>query len=695
MPEQLNGRIDFWNIGYPLGALVYVTALISVLAIAWGLYNRSKYWRLGSPNPDAGSFGYRLKFFGRWLFVDAFGHKRLVKNEPLAGVMHVLIFWGMFVLFIATVVSAIEFNFDKYLDHTFFTVRWSLQLELIWDIGGIALLAGLAIAVYRRYILRVAKLDTVLENGVLLALIALMALSGFLLQSLRQAATELEPASFFYNPSLAYWSPASYGIAKIIRSFGLSINSVEISHFVLWWVHAALMSLTFVYAAWRFGPLMHIFTAPIAIFWRSKLYRPKGALRPMGDLMELEAFGASDITHLTTKQLIDLDACTNCGRCQDQCPAWASGKALSPRKLIQDSKQFMMQRAPELLSGEPNGKALSFTLQEAVGVDALWACTTCRACMEVCPVGIEHIDSIIDMRRFITMEEAGTPEPAMAAMTSMEQRGHPWRGTQSSRIDWAIGTDAITMAEDPDHEVLLWVGCTPALDPRAQKVARAMASVLKVAGVKYRILGNEETCTGDPARRLGNEYLFQTLAQTNIDTFERYGIQNIVTMCPHCFNSILNEYPQLGGYYQVEHYTQFVGRLVRDGKIKPVHALNVSVAYHDSCYLARHNDVIDEPREIAKSIPGLKLIEMEGNSKEKGFCCGAGGGQMFMHEQGERVNNLRTQQFLKTGASTVGVSCPFCLQMMEEGISTNQKQDDHAAEDIVELLAESVLGPQN
>ena len=695
MPEQLNGRIDFWNIGYPLGALVYITALISILAISWGLYQRSKYWRLGVANPDSGDYLYRSKHFLRWLFIDAFGHKRFVKNEPLSGAMHILIFWGMLVLFIATVVSAIEFNFERYLGFNFFTTRWSLQLELIWDLGGVALLIGLAIAVYRRYFKRIARLDTVLANGVLLALIALMAFSGFLLQAFRQAATELEPSSFLYSPSSAYWSPASYILAKAVRSLGVSISTIEISHFVLWWLHAALMSLTFMYAAWRFGPLMHIFTGPISIFWRSKLYRPKGALRPMGELFELDSFGASDITDLTTKQLIDLDACTNCGRCQDQCPAWASGKSLSPRKLIQDSKNFMMQRAPELLNQKTSPDQIYSTLQDAVGVDALWACTTCRACMEVCPVGVEHIDSIIDMRRFITMEEAKAPETAMVAMNSMEQRGHPWRGTQASRIDWVEGTGAITMAEDPDHEVLLWVGCTPALDPRAQKVAKAMASVLKVAGVKFRILGNEETCTGDPARRMGNEYLFEVLAKTNIETFERYGIQNIVTMCPHCFNSILNEYPQLGGNFHVEHYTQFVGRLVRDGKIKPLHALNVSVAYHDSCYLTRHNDVIDEPREIAKSIPGLKLIEIEGHSRENSFCCGAGGGQMFMEEQGERVNHLRTQQFLETGAQKVGVSCPFCLQMMEEGISAKDKQADHSAEDIVELLAESVLGPEN
>ena len=689
MPDPLNGRIDFWNVGYPLGAVVYLTGLIALAAIAWGLYRRSRYWRLGAPNPDVGPLGPRISAFARWALVDAFGHRRFVRHEPLPGLMHLLIFWGMALLFVATVLSALEFNAERYMGWRPPTVRWSVQLELVWDIAGLMLLAGLGIAAYRRYVQRAPRLNTLLGNGVLLALLASMALSGFLLQALRQAATELEPASVLYDPGAAAWAPASYVVARAIRGVGASIYGIEVAHFTLWWAHAALMSATFIYAAWRFGPLMHIFVSPIAIFLRSRVTRPKGALRPMGDLLELEHFGASDITHLTTKQLLDFDACTNCGRCQDQCPAFASGSALSPRKLVQDAKAFMSARAPELLAGDAQDAGAAF-VREAIGVDALWACTTCRACMEACPVGIEHIDTIVDMRRYLTMEEAATPETATQALTSMEQRGHPWRGTQATRTDWMDGTGAVTMADDPEHEVLLWVGCTPALDPRAQNVARAMASVLKVAGVHFRVLGNEEACTGDPARRLGNEYLFETLARQNIETFERYGVQRIVTMCPHCFNTLLNEYPQFGGRYKVEHYTQFVGRLVRDGKLKPVQTVEATVAYHDSCYLGRHNDVFDEPREIAKAIPGLKLIEMEGHSREQSFCCGAGGGRMFMEEEGQRVNHLRTDQFLATGAETVGVSCPFCLQMMEEGISAKQPAEARTAKDIVELLAESV-----
>jgi len=696
LPEELNGRVEFWNIGYPLGAIVYVSMLIAVVAVAWALYRRSRIWRLGRPNPDVGPWGPRLAAGLRTVLIDSIGHRKFVRHETYPGLMHFLIFWGILVLFIATTVDAIEFNADKWFGWRVPTHDIALQLELVWDIGGLMLIAGIALAAYRRYVLKPPRLNTMLENGVLLLLLLGMAVSGFVLQSLRQAATELEPTSILYNPNFAAWSPASWVIAQGIRSVGLSVYAIEVSHFTLWWAHAALMSATFVYAAWRFGPLMHIFVAPLNLVLRSSVTRPKGALRPMGDLATLEVFGAKDLTALNTKQLLDYDACTNCGRCQDACPAWRSGKPLSPRKLIQDSKAFMTARAPVLLSlgdgeqaPEPELNLIDFVSQEA-----LWSCTTCRACMEACPAFVEHIDSIVEMRRYLTMEEGNVPDTAMEAMTSMEQRGHPWRGTQATRTDWMEGTDAVTMADDPDHEVLLWVGCTTALTGRNQASARAMASVLKVAGVKFRVLGSEETCTGDPARRMGNEYLFETLALQNIETLNNYGVTKILTLCPHCFNTMKNEYPQLGGNFEVVHYTDFVAQLIEQGKIKPVRSVYTTLAYHDSCYLGRHNDIYDAPREIAKSIPGLTLVEMgDGNSREQGLCCGAGGGQMFMEEEGTRINHIRTDQFLATGADAVGVSCPFCLQMMEEGITAKGAGHNKQAKDVLELLADS-LAPE-
>ncbi len=696
MPPELNGRLDFWNIGYPLGAVVYLVGVISLGAVAWALWQRSQYWRLGKPNPDVGPWRVRIIAALRTLFIDSAGHRRFVRHERYPGAMHFLIFWGIAILFIATTLDAFEFNAEHWLGWYLPSKHISVQLELVWDIGGLMLIAGVALAAYRRYVVRPPRLNTMLENGVLLALLLSQALSGFLLQALRMAATELEPASDLYSVASAYWSPFSYVMALGIRGAGATIYAMEVSHFTLWWAHAALMSATFVYAAWRFGPLMHIFVSPLNLVMRSSVSRPKGALRPMGDLDTLDVFGAREITQLTTKQLLDYDACTNCGRCQDQCPAWRSGKPLSPRKLVQDAKAYMVSRAPVLLAqgvDAPPPEPANDLVHGAITPEVLWSCTTCGACMEACPAFVEHIDSIVDMRRYLTMEEADVPETAMAALNSMEQRGHPWRGTQSTRTDWIDGTGAITMAEDPDHEVLLWIGCTSALDGRGQQVARAMASVLNLAGVKYRVLGSEETCTGDPARRLGNEYLYQMMAEQNIETLQGYAVRRIVALCPHCFNTIKNEYPQFGGHFEVMHYTEFVAELLREGRIKPKKAIPMSVAYHDSCYLGRHNDIYNAPREVARTIPGLEVIEMgEGRSRERGFCCGAGGGRMWMEEQGERVNHIRTDHFLETGADAVGVSCPFCLQMMEEGISAKGAGDRKISKDLIELLAESLTG---
>jgi Fe-S oxidoreductase/nitrate reductase gamma subunit len=696
VPPELNGRVDFWNVGYPLGAVVYLTGLIAFAAVAWAIYQRSKIWRIGTANPDIGPWGPRLVAGLKTILVDSVAHRRFIRRQRYPGTMHFLIFWGMLILFVATSLGGLEFNAEKYLALRLPTTAVTVERELIWDVGGLMLIAGVTMAAYRRYVIKPPRLNTMLENGVLLALLGGMALSGFVLQSLRMAATELEPTSELFNPDWARWSFASWVIAQGIRGAGVTVYAIEVMHFTLWWAHAALMSGSFVYAAWRFGPLMHIFVSPLNLVMRSSVTRPKGALRAMGDLDTLTIFGASDINHLSTKQLLDYDSCTNCGRCQDACPAWRSGKPLSPRKLIQDAKAYMVERAPALIStaeGEEAPAPMRSLVNDAITPEVLWSCTTCRACMEACPAFVEHIDTIVDMRRFLTMEEANVPETAMEAMTSIEQRGHPWRGTQATRTDWMEGTGAVTMAEDPEHEVLLWVGCTSALNGRNQATARAMASVLKIAGVRYRVLGSEEVCTGDPARRMGNEYLFQMQAEQNIETLNNYNVTKILTLCPHCFNTMKNEYPQFGGNFEVQHYTDFVASLIRDGRIKPVGSVFTTLAYHDSCYLGRHNDIYDAPREIAQAIPGVKLLEMaDGASRNNSFCCGAGGGQMWMQEEGTRVNHLRTDQFLKTGADAVAVSCPFCLQMMEEGIDAKGVADDKSAKDILEVLVESLEG---
>jgi Fe-S oxidoreductase len=422
-------------------------------------------------------------------------------------------------------------------------------------------------------------------------------------------------------------------------------------------------------------------------FFRS--LEPRGVLAAM-DLENAERFGASRVQDFTWKQLLDGYACAVCGRCTSVCPANLTGKVLSPMHIVENLKDHMIaigyQGGPDAEHVEPVP-----LVGGPISEQAIWDCLSCGACMEECPVVVEHVPTIIDVRRHLVLEEANIPETAMNALLSMEQRGHPWRGSQYTRTDWAQGLNVPTLAENPGAEVLLWVGCTGALEQRSQAVTRSMAKVLRSAKVDFAILGDEETCTGDPARRMGNEYLFQILAQQTIETLDRYGVQTIVTLCPHCFNTMRNEYPQFGGNYRVLHYSQFVDGLIKEGRIKPVKMMDATVAYHDSCYLGRHNGIYDEPRDIAKAIPGIKLVEMEPRCRERGFCCGAGGGHMWIEDsQGTRVNHARTSHFLETGADIVGVSCPFCLQMLTEGIESAGQQGDKQAKDVLEILAESL-----
>jgi Fe-S oxidoreductase len=470
---------------------------------------------------------------------------------------------------------------------------------------------------------------------------------------------------------------------NLLADAGFSTGLATSLQGLFWWMHLLMILGFAVYIP--FSKHMHIVASPLNAFLRR--LEPMGTLEPIRDLETVESFGAGRIQDFTWKELLDGYACAVCGRCTDVCPASATGKVLSPMHLVENIKEYLSEHGPNILDGEPVEVPV---IGGANPVQAIWDCVTCGACVEECPVSVEHIDSIVDMRRHLVMEKAEMPEQAMTALQSMEQRGHPWRGTTFSRTDWTKGLEVKTIVEEPDPEVLFWVGCTGALEQRSQAVPRSMVAVLKAAGVKFAILGDEETCSGDPARRLGNEYLYQIMAQQNIETFKKHKVQRIVTICPHCFNTIKNEYPQFGGEFEVLHYAEFVEELIRDGRLKVLRTIDTTVAYHDSCYLGRHNGVYDPPRTIAKAIPGLKLLEMAPHHREKGFCCGAGGGHLWMEEEGTRISHRRTEHFLATGARKIGVSCPYCLQMMTEGIAAKGAEKEHEAVDLLELLAESV-----
>ncbi|NQW18188.1 MAG: (Fe-S)-binding protein [Chloroflexi bacterium] len=698
------GREDFWNIPYPVfGAFIYTTLLIATVAVGYGLWQRSRYWRLGKAEPDLGPWQPRVISFLRTMAFDVFAHRKFTGGRELyAGVMHFCIFWGFTMLFIATTLGAIEFNVEKYFDAEFPTTEFRVQTGFVWDVfGGLLAAVGIGMAAWRRFVIKPGRLNTFLDDGYSLLFMFALLFTGFFLEGMRIGATELNPVDPAFNPGGAGWSPVGWLFAKVFSGLGMSPSAMQNTHEVTWWLHAAIYTSWIVYIGVGFSKMMHIIVAPANLFLRPA--RPRGALAPMGDFETLETFGAKDLPDFTWKQILNFDACTNCGRCQSNCPAWTSGAPLSPRKVIQDLKGYMTVRGRELLAvkdGEAAPEPKISMVSDAVGEDVLWSCTSCAACVEACPVGINHIDTIVEMRRYLAMEEARPPATAQGALQSLEQRGHPWLGTTMTRTDWMKGLNIPTIASNPDAEVLFWVGCTGALNERNAKVTRAMASVLKKSGVNFAVLGNEETCTGDPARRLGNEYLFQVLAQQNIDTFNRYGIKKVVTTCPHCFNTLLNEYPQLGADLEVHHYSDFVESLITENKLPALATISASeggepgkVTYHDSCFLGRHNGIYDSPRNIANSVPGLEVVEMDRRC-ERGFCCGAGGGRMWMEETGnQRINHIRTQHFLDTEGDTVAVSCPFCLQMFDEGISAKGLEGQKQAKDLIELVDESIPEP--
>jgi Fe-S oxidoreductase len=409
---------------------------------------------------------------------------------------------------------------------------------------------------------------------------------------------------------------------------------------------------------------------------------PLGASLKHIDFEKTESFGVNSLAAFTWKDLLDLDACTECGRCTAVCPAHTVGKELSPRDIVLGLRDVMRN------DGLTSNAAIIDSIPATSPV-ALWQCTTCVACMEACPVFIEQMPKIVDMRRFLVMEEAEFPESMQQAIMSLEKRGHPFSGTNATRIDWAEGLEVKHISEARDAEVLLWVGCGGALIERNQKVTRATAQLLDRAGVKFAILGREEKCSGDPARRIGNEFLFEMLAKDNVENLNKHNVKTVVTSCPHCFNAFRNEYPHFGGNFEVYHHSEYLARLVAEGKLKSISATNKKVTFHDPCYLGRQNGIYDSPRQLVQIASNGAAVEMA-RSREKSFCCGGGGGMSFVDEPPDkRVNQERAREALATGADILAVGCPFCMTMMEDGINARRGDREMRVMDVAELLWEA------
>ncbi len=471
---------------------------------------------------------------------------------------------------------------------------------------------------------------------------------------------------------------------------GMDRGTLEIGYQVAWWCH--LVNLLAFTNYVPFSKHSHVFGAPLNIFFMS--LEPKGAIRKMNLDMEneeVEYFGARNLEDLSWKQVFDGLACTECGRCTDNCPASISGKPLKPMNIIVDLKHHMEDRYKARGNGELN-LAEDEKLILAPGVidpDVLWSCNTCRACMEVCPVGNEHIPDIIDMRRYLTMTMGEVGHGSSAALKKMDRKGNPWGMSKKDRGAWAKDEDVKDWDDDAPSDYLYWVGCAGSYDDRAQKVTKSVARLMNKAGVDFAILGKREKCTGDSARRLGDEYLFQNLAEENVGTLNGAGVKKIVTHCPHCFNTLKNEYPQFGGKYEVIHHTELLARLVKEGKLKPGKDAEREagrVVYHDSCYLGRHNDIYDPQRDILDALPDVERVEAD-RSKNRGLCCGAGGGHMWMEMNiGERVNYIRTDELLEKDPKVIAVACNFCMTMVDDGVKARDKEEEVEVLDLAELL---------
>jgi Fe-S oxidoreductase len=472
-------------------------------------------------------------------------------------------------------------------------------------------------------------------------------------------------------------------------------------HLVSWYGHAALVAIFI--AAIPYTPLMHLFTSPLNIFFSRVGDDPKEArtLKPIPNIEEKEVWGAGALEHFTWKQLLDYDACTECGRCQVACPAWNAGMPLNPKHVIIDLRNHMLGRGEvpysQIGGFEEDGFQAAANLgSEMVGGvirdETLWACTTCRACVYECPVFIEHVDSIVDMRRYLTMTEGRMPDSVSQTMRNLERAGNPWGYRQDDRTKWTepLDFEVPVLEEGGEVEYLYFVGCLSSFDDRNQRIARAVVSLLERAGVNYAILGKGETCNGDPARRLGNEYLFQIMAERTIETLNNHTFKKVITSCPHCFNMLGNEYEQFGGGYETIHHTELFAELIKDGVLAPQVELKETITYHDPCYLGRYNDVYDAPREVLAAIPGIEVIEMP-RSREKAMCCGGGGGGVFLEIEGEhRINNLRLEEARNTGAGKVAAACPFCVVMFDAANTNLAGGGGFGLEDVSEMLLRSL-----
>ncbi len=664
-------RPTFWNIPEVVQIALYVLAAVSIALFLYGFWNAHiRFWRRGQGEFQIDNLGRRL----RNLLTFGIATKKVVTENQPAGIMHLGLMWGMIVLFIGTVLATIDWDitrtiFDWRLLQDGFYFFYKSALELF---GAIAILA-LAVAVIIRYAQRPRRLwgygdgqYHLIDDLWVVGSFITFVVTGFMIESLRFAATH--PPTMVYSP-----------VGSLLSNLWLPLgeSGIRTLHLGVWLFHGGLT--LFWVAYFPYTKFFHVFSSAINTFFLR--LAPPNAIPPILNLEEQETFGVGKFNEFSWKQVMDFDACTRCGRCQAVCPASLTFKALSPKMIevkMADYGHYQPPDTPKAIHGD------------TIAAQELWDCTTCMACVEACPVGINQLSAIIDLRRYLTLSEGAPQPPSNRAMDSMERQGNPYGLPKAARWD-AIEDLGVTFAQPGvEYDILYWVGCAGAYDQRNQKITRAMIKILQQAHVNYAIL-REERCNCESARRLGNEYLYQMATMENVENLSALSFKRILTQCPHCFNTIKNEYPQFEGRFEVVHHSQFLDELIEQGRLKPRRTISDRITYHDSCYLGRYNNIFQPQRNILKSLGADgNLVEMK-RSFNKGLCCGGGGGRMWLEENtGERINQLRIQDVLDVQARTVASACPFCMTMLEDGAKGKGVDDRLARKDIAELVADAL-----
>ena len=668
--DSPEGRLVFGNVPDALQVAFYTVIPILLVVGAFQFANRMKNWERGKPDNRSTTARNAKRRVGDFR---AGVYMQTLLRDPAAGVMHSLIYFSFLILLGVTTTLEVDHQLPE--GAKFLHGGVYKGFAAVGDIAGLMLLVGVVWAIVRRYGPRAwrpyrIRIKSKPEHVIILTTFLLIGLTGF--------AAEMFRIALQARPGFEKWSIIGYPLSDLVDG----ADHLAGWHQAMWIAHVATFCAFLVILPTTM--LRHMFTSPLNMYLKDK-NRPKGAMKPMANLLttSLETFGASTIEDFTWKQLLDTDSCTMCGRCTSVCPAHATGKPLDPREIVLKVGEVMAAtgtpRVPPPLGTDPEISLPANWLFDRITPEEIWSCTTCRACDDICPVNIEILDKILDMRRYLSLMESNFPAELGAAYRGMENAGNPWGLSQTERADWAKDLEGIEIIDGTnplEAEYLYWVGCAGSFDDKNKKVTRAMAKLLQRAQVSFAILGPAENCTGDSARRSGNEYIFQMLATQNIETLNGMGVKKVITQCPHCFNTLANEYPQLGGHYEVLHHSQFLEWLIAEGKLDMTGArLDERVVYHDSCYLGRHNDVYLAPRNVIGSLAGIQIVEATNNGT-KGMCCGAGGARMWMEEStGKKVNDERSEQLVATGASRIATACPFCYIMIDDGVKAQGLED--------------------